>query len=153
MKALLSLIIFLALTACASQNKSEIEVEKKAANETTTTGQNLGTTIHELIQSSKTLSPAQKIELEGIVAINKQRAEDLSAKSYKFRALLIKELLSGRPVNNKEIRIIKKDIQKIEAERLKNTFDTVEKISVIVSAHPENEKYTKHLIFMERAIR
>ena len=149
MKTVLSLVLLLAVTACSSHKEAKQNVEQKTASETTVTGQSLGTTIQDLIQSSKTLTDAQKKELEGIIANNKQRAEELSAQSYKFRAVLIKELISGKAVNKKEVRILKKNIQKVEGERLKNTFDTVEKISKIVSNEPENDKFRESLMQME----
>jgi hypothetical protein len=49
--------------------------------------------------------------------------------------------------------VLKKDIKEIELKRLKNTFDAVEKISEIVSAHPNNHMFTEHLIYLERSFR
>ena len=149
MKTILSFALLISLTACSSHKTAKENVEKKAAEETTVTGQTLGTTINDLIQNSKTLTDAQKKELEGIIAQNKQRAEELSAQSFKFRAVLIKELLSGKAVNKREVRILKKNIQKVEADRLSNTFETVERISKIVSNEPENDKFRDSLINME----
>jgi hypothetical protein len=65
---------------------------------------------------------------------------------------LIKELLSGN-VHKTEIDVIKKDIADIEAARLKNTFDTVGKITNIVSSHTEKDKFMDHLINIERPFR
>lgn len=151
MKALLSLFVLLALTSCAS-NKEEREIQAKAKESKVSDSKGLGNTISDLIHSSKTLSDAQKKELENIFLVNKQRADSLTEQSFKFRSVLIRELLSGN-VNKTEVELIKKDIEKIEAERLKNTFDTVEKITNIVSAHPEKDKYVDHLLLIERPAR
>ena len=153
MKALLSLVILMSLTSCASQKKVEQEVKAKAANETKVSdGKTLGMTIHDVIHSSKTLTDAQKAELDQIIVVNKQKSEALTEESFKFRSVLIKSLLSGK-INPKEIKAIKKDITRIERAKLKNTFDTVEKITKIVSNHPDNQQFAEHLIYMERPLR
>lgn len=146
MKALFSLVILLALTSCATQTKKEIAAS--TAESKVSDSKALGETIHDLIASSKTLSPAQKAELTAIVQANKQKAEQMTEQSFKIRSVLVTELLAGK-VNNKKISLLKKDIKKIEAKKLKNTFDTVEKISHIVSGHPDKDKYVEHLIHLE----
>lgn len=149
MKAIVFLLSLTVLVSCASK-QVEQEVRAEAAKENSVDKKALGNTIHDLIQSSKTLTADQKTELTNILKVNKETAEKLSEDSYKFRAVLIKELLSGK-ANPKKISVIKKDIKKIEAARLKNTFDTVEKISKIVSKHPNHgNEFAEHLLIMER---
>ncbi len=149
MKKILPLLLLVTLASCATQ-KAEKDIEQKISQEgSTADGATLGKTINDLITSSKTLKPEQKKELEAIIAANKARAEKLANDSYKFRSVLIKELLSGKP-NKKEVALLKADIKKIEADRLKNTFDAIEKISNIVSAHPEHDVYIKHLMSIDR---
>jgi len=150
MKILLFLSLSLFLASCSSHIKEEREVEETAAHTKVTDSKTLGGTIHELIRSSKTLSSDQKKELELIVEENKHKANKLTEKSYKYRAVLIQELLSGN-INQEKVKILKQDIKKVEIERLKNTFDSVEKISAIVSKHPDNEKFSEHLLNIERA--
>jgi len=151
MKAILSLFVLLSITSCASK-KEELDVEAKAKASQVHDSKGLRDSINDLIHSSKTLSEVQKKELENIFIINKQKADALNELSFKFRSVLIKELLSGK-INKSEVELIKKDIEKIEADKLKNTFDTVEKITNIVSAHPEKHKYIDHLLFIERPAR
>lgn len=150
MKKLLFLVALMALTSCASKKQDRKDIESKAAANSVTSPTALGGTIHELIHSSTTLTEAQKKELEGIIDLNKKTAMELSEKSYQLRAVLIEELLSGKSTRQR-INIIEKDIKKIEQARLKNTFDTVEKISAIVSKQPDNKKYSQHLINIERS--
>lgn len=148
MKAMFSLVVLLALTSCAS-HKTEKEIEQKAAESKVSDGKALGTTIHDLIEQSQTLTAEQKSELTNIMKVNKETADALTEQSFKFRSVLITELLSGK-VDKKKIKLIKKDIKEIEAKKLKNTFDTVEKISAIVSSHPDNSKYVDPLIHIEQ---
>lgn len=148
MKMILSVFILVALTGCAS--KKEKEVRKAVAQEKTVSdGKTLGNTIQELISSSSTLTDAQKQELTNIIAVNKSTAESLSEESFKFRAVLIKELLSGN-VDKKKVSVLKKGIKNIEAKKLKNTFDTVEKISSMVSKQPDHDAFADGLIMMDR---
>lgn len=152
MKLTVLLAVLLAFASCASKKEVEKEVQEKAAQSSVSNSQALGGTIHELISSSKTLTDAQKAELTKILDANKKKAEELSEQSFKFRGVLIQELLGGE-ASQQKIKILKKDIKKVEEARLKNTFDTVEKISAIVSKHPDNEKYEAHLINIERSFR
>ena len=148
MKAMLLLVILLTLTSCASKYQ-ERDIQVKAQDSKVSDSKSLGVSIHDLINDSKTLTAAQKTELQDLLAVNKARAEELTEKSFQFRSVMIKELLSGK-VEQNNIRLIKNNIKKIEAAKLKNTFDTVEKITAIVSAHPDNEQFAKHLIQIER---
>ena len=152
MKNLILLTSVLMLVSCSSLKK-ERQIQDQAEKETAVKdGQAFGSTIQDLIRSSKTLTEAQKKELEGIIAVNRSTAEALGEKSFKFRSVLIKELLSGK-VDRKRVELIKKNIKDVEEERLKNTFDTVEKISHIVSPSPESEKYVELLRFKLEKLR
>ena len=148
MKAMLLLVILLTLTSCASKNQ-ERDIQVKAKDSKVSDSKSLGVTIHDLINDSKTLSAAQKTELQNLLAVNKKRAEELTEQSFQFRSVMIKELLSGK-VKQNNIRLIKNNIKKIEEAKLKNTFDTVEKITAIVSAHSDNQQFAEHLILIER---
>ncbi|MGE3608262.1 MAG: hypothetical protein AB7I27_01645 [Bacteriovoracaceae bacterium] len=144
--------LLMTFVGCSSYKKTEQEIESKAAQSSVSDGKALGGTIHELIASSKTLTEEQKKKLSEIFEANKKKAEELSAKSYHYRAVLIQELLSGS-ASDEKIKILKKDIRKVENLKLKNTFETVHKVSEIVSKHPEHEQYLHHLINFERATR
>lgn len=152
MKALVALGLVL-LVSCATSTKSEKQaVEEKAAHTNVKDSKQLGGTIHDLIDSSKTLTETQKKELYKLIEVNKKTAEKLAEDSYRYRAVLIEELLSGKP-SKKRVKIIKADIKRVEGLKLKNTFDTVEKISNIVSGHPDEKQYSEHLINIERSTR
>lgn len=149
MKIIVSLIAMLLLASCSSKKARE-EVRQEVAAETQVSdAKSLGKSIEEVINGSQHLTAAQKAELHKILAENKATAMKLQEESYKLRSVLIKELLGK--LNRKHVKIIKKDIKKVEAARLKNTFDTVEKISAIVANHPENQQFADHLIYMEGA--
>lgn len=151
MKHLFFLILSLFIvTSCASQKKEEKIVEAKAATTTVHDSNALGSTINDLITNSKNLTEVQKEELRKIFSTNKKTADELTQKSYSFRGVLIQELLSGS-VNQKRVEILKKDIKEVEAARLKNTFDTVEKISALVSDHPEKAKFAEHMMMMDKS--
>ncbi len=152
MKTIFFIVTVLVLAGCSTRN-----IEREIRAETTkeknvSDGKSLEVTIHELIDSSKTLSIVQKNELNDIIEINKRSAQRMIEESYKLRAVLVRELLSGKSDQTK-INILKKDIKEIELKRLKNTFDAVEKISNIVSAHPDNHIFSEHLIYIERSFR
>jgi len=151
MKHVIFLILALFIvTSCASQKREEKIVEAKAAQSTVHDSNALGTTINDLITNSKNLNETQKEEIRKIFSMNKKTAEELTQKSYAFRGVLIQELLSGN-VNQKRVKILKKDIKDVEAARLKNTFDTVEKISALVTDHPEKAKFAEHMMMMDKS--
>lgn len=145
MKALLLLAILTTLVSCATKKTKQV-VAEKVAQESTTTPKSLGHTIHDLIESSKTLTDAQKTELRSIISKNKETADSLNAESFKYRSVLIKELLSGSKINKKEVYVIKKNIKRIEQAKLKNTFDTVEKITAIVSGTADKDQFADQLL-------
>lgn len=148
MKNLFFLILSLVMLASCASKKEEKIVEEKAAETNVKDSKGLGTTIHELIANSK-MDDAKKAELVQLLQSNKKTADELTEKSYAFRAVLIQELLSGK-VNAKRVDILKKDIKEVEAARLKNTFDTVEKISTLVTDHPEKAKFAEHMMTFDR---
>jgi hypothetical protein len=147
MKAMISVLALLALVSCASKSQQR-DIEAKAAESKVQDGPALKTKIHDLIHSSKTLTDAQKNELETILSANKQKADELTEKSFQYRGVLVKSLLSGN-YNKKEVSILKKDIEKIEKAKLKNTFDTIDKIVAIVAKHEEKEKIYDHVIMID----
>jgi hypothetical protein len=147
MKAMISVLTLLALVSCSSKSQQR-ELEAKASESKVQDGKALGNKIHDLIHSSKTLTDAQKSELELIMNANKQKADELTEKSFQFRGVLVKSLLSGN-YNKKEVSLLKKDIEKIEKAKLKNTFDTIDKVIGIVAKHEEKEKIYGHLIMID----
>lgn len=150
MKFFLSLLVLASLTSCATKSKKQ-EVADQAATETTKDAPALKNTIQEQINNSKTLTEAEKTKLVEVMKTNKTTADALTEESFKYRSLLIKELLSGKP-DMKKVNIIKADIKKIEDKKLKNTFDTVEQISKIVSKNPEHKNAVEHVMNMDRPI-
>lgn len=138
--------------ACSSYKKDKKEIMQEKSETTVTDSKSLGMSINELITNSQTLNEQQKTQLIEILAENKKTAESLSEESYKSRGVLVKELLTGKSTKRR-IRILQKDIKRIEDLRLKNTFDTVKKISSIVSKNPEHhEDITRHLMNERGAI-
>lgn len=151
MKAFILMMTFLSLVGCATK-KDKQEIQDKVANEPITDSKSLGLTIKDLIQSSKTFTDAQKKQLEAIMMANKKKAEELTEESYKSRSVLIKELLTGK-IDKKKVSLLKKNIKRLEDAKLKNTFDTVEKITAIVANHPEDKEFAEHLMIFDRPSR
>lgn len=151
MKTIISVFILcVAITGCASKTKKEVKA--KVEQSSVTSPQKLGQSIQDAINSSEFLTADQKKELEEIIAQNKKKAEELAAESFKHRSVLIQELLTEN-VNHKKIRVIKKSIKKIEDDKLKNTFETIEKISKVVSRNSDREKFNSPLLYLDRAYR
>jgi PBP1b-binding outer membrane lipoprotein LpoB len=148
-----ALLLAVMLTACATKEKKKEEevVEEKAIQSNVKDVTALRGTIQHAFEESS-LPAAKKDQLRKILDVNKARSIELSEKAYEYRAVLIEELLSGK-MNPKRVKILKADIKKVEDLRLKNTFDTVEQISAIVSDHPDKDKFTDHLINYDRAIK
>lgn len=152
MKVVLSTILMSALfVGCASKNE-KLEVQKKAEQSTVENSQALGQTIHEVIENSQHLSVEQKKKIREIIAENKKVAEELTSQSYKFRSVLIKELLA-KDMNHKKIKLIKKNIERLEKDKLINTFSTIEKISFLVSGNSDRQNLSNTLKHIERNLR
>lgn len=150
-KIILVCIVLGLSISCSTHKKEEKEIQNQVSH-TEVSAHNLGKTIHHLIENSKTLSKEQKVELEKILEINRKKAHELIEESYKFRVVLVKELLQPK-MNQSKIDLIKSDIKKIEEKRLKNTFGTIEKFTKIISEHPNHHEFSDHLINIERPYR
>ncbi len=151
MKVLLSMLLLLSFVGCSSRKAAKHEIEQKVQESTVKDSEGLGETIRSTIHGSSSLTDAQKKQLEDIFAANKKKAEELTERSYKLRSVLINELLSGK-VDQRKVKLLKKDIRKVEGDKLHNTFTTVDKISDIVSSDKDGPKLLEHVI-MERSTR
>lgn len=144
-----ALIIFsVVLVSCSSTKKEKTSVQEKVASSTINSPQGLSQTIEDHIENSKTLTDEQRVELRKILGDNKTLAEELTAESFKNRGVLIQELLTGKSTP-KRVKILEKEIERIERLRLKNTFDTVKKISKIVSGQPDLNLFADEMLRME----
>lgn len=149
----ISMILALLLgVSCSSSKTARKEVNQEVATTQVKDSAALGSTIDESIQSSKSLNDTQKQELRKIFESNKAKAMELAEQSFKLRAVLVQELLNGK-INKKKIGILKRDIKMVEAKRLKNTFDAIEQVTRIVSGDPNKDKFSNHLMGIDRVIR
>lgn len=144
------LILSLVMTGCASKTKKEVKEKVEQSN--VTSPQKLGQSIQETINSSEFLTAEQKKELEEIIAENKSQADALAAESFKHRSVLIQELLSQK-ADKRKIRVLKRSIKQIEDNKLKNTFETIEKITKVVSRNSDRENYNTPLLYIDRSFR
>ncbi len=145
-----TLIIFsIVLISCSSTKKDNEAVHQKVAASTVDSPQSLSQKIVDLIDNSQTLSDSQKIELRGILGENKRLADELQAESFKNRGVLIQELLSGKSTPQR-VKILEREIERIEKLRLKNTFDTVKKISKIIYGQPDLNRFAEEIIRLDR---
>ncbi len=150
-KSLLWTMLILGTVSCASRN-DKAEIRKEAAASQVKDPKALGELIDQAINNSTHLTAEQKKELEKIIAGNKQKATALSEETYKYRSVLVQELLGETPKASR-VKYIKKDIERVEKERLRNTFETIEAISKVVSKSSDRNRFTEALIFLDRPSR
>jgi len=148
MRFIAIIVMSVVFLSCSSTSKEKKSVQDKVAVSSIENSQSLGQTIESHIENSQTLSETQKAELRTILGENKRLAEELTTESFKNRGVLVQELLSGK-ATPKRVRILEKEIERIEKLRLKNTFDTVKKISKIVSDQPDRDQFAQEMIIME----
>lgn len=146
MKTVLLLALVLLFVSCSHSKHKEVkaQVEQSQVKDPAA----LTVTIDEAIESSPNLTKEQKEELHKIIAANKSTAVALNEESFKLRGVMIKELLSGN-MDPKKIKILKKDIRKVENDKLKNTFATVEKISALVGKNKDRMDFSLPLMNMD----
>jgi hypothetical protein len=142
------ILLSIVLVSCSSAKKEKESIQEKVASSTVNTSQSFGQTIQDHIENSKTLSDSQRVELRKILGDNKALADKLMAESFKTRGVLIQELLTGKSTP-KRVTILETEIERIEKLRLKNTFDTVKKISKIVSGQPDSNQFAEEMIQLE----
>ncbi len=145
-----SLIFILAMAmSCSSKQVTQQKIDEKVAQESVTDGRSLFFNIQEVIQNSKTLNDQQKKQLNGILTDISQKNKKLMSESFKLRSVLIKELISGQ-VDRKQVKMLKKNIRKLENERQKNSLSAIDQISSVVSKDPEREKIMQEMINIDR---
>jgi uncharacterized small protein (DUF1192 family) len=142
------IVLSFVLVSCSSAKKEKASVEQKVAVSKVDSPQGLSKTIEDHIESSTSLTEEQKTALRMILGENKRRAEELTTESFKNRGVLIQELLSGK-YTPQRVTILQKEIERIEKLRLKNTFDTVKKISKIISGQPDLNQFADEMLHME----
>lgn len=152
MKSIFWIVLSVMLVSCASKQENQKNIEAKVANENVTSGAELNTSLHKIISESNTLSEKQKKDLTKIVEDTRTQNQQLQEESLKLRLVLIKELISTK-VNPAEVKLIKKDIKKAEAKRLKNMFAAIDQISRIVAKDPGRDDFVDHMMVIDRPIR
>lgn len=148
MRILALIISSIVLVSCSSTKNEKEAVHQKVAASTVNSPQSLSETIVNHIENSQTLSDSQKTELRAILGENKRLADELMTESFKNRGVLIQELLTGKSTPRR-VKILEKEIERIEKLRLKNTFDTVKKISKIISGQPDLNQFAEEILHME----
>lgn len=151
MKFLPLVLAPLLLVSCATKS-DRMEVQEKVAKETVQDGRSLGQDIDKVISDSTTLNEVQKNELNRVLGEVRGKNRALMQESFKLRAVLIKELLSQN-FNQKQIKLIKKQIKKNESERLRNSLAAIDKISIIVRKDPEGQMILDHMFYTDRPFR
>lgn len=149
MRTFTLIVLSVVLASCSSTKTEKEAVHQKVAASKVDSPQSLGQTIVDLIENSQTLSDPQKIELRQILGENKRLADALMAESFKNRGVLVQELLTGKSTPQR-VKILEREIERIEKLRLKNTFDTVRKISKIISGQPDVNRFAEEILRMDR---
>jgi hypothetical protein len=152
MKFCILFFLLISLVGCATQNKREARIQERLSHEEVTDGASLSKSIHHLIAESKALSDSQKKDLTKLVDNTGAKNRALLEKSYKMRSLLVKELLSEK-IDTKMVKQLKKDIRKTELERIKNSLETMDKMSSEISHLHNKDAFTEQLLYIERAYR
>ena len=144
MKILFLTLLVILMSGCSTSEKKRINDE---VNQETgiTDGRSLHKSVHEAIQKSTTLTDEKKSSLESLLNDLGAKNKPLSEESFKYRGVLMKELISGK-ASEKQIRLIEKQIAKIERERLKNTIKTAREMARIVSGEKEQTQILEQII-------
>lgn len=143
MKTIPFIFVLFVLASCATKHEKQ-EIQQKVANESSDT-KALVRTVDEVILSSKTLSPKQKVDLKKIIDEAKVSNLVLTEQSTKQKGVLIKELLSAK-VDLREVELLRKGISKTEKLKLKNTLNAFNDIASVVIGDPESQVYFEHIM-------
>ncbi len=142
-------VAFLAFLFCSCSTSEKKRINDEVLNENQVTdGPTLNQSVHQLIDNSKGLTSEQKNLLTGIIDDIRTKNKSLTEESFKYRSVLMKEIISGEG-GRRQIRMIEKQIAKVERERLKNTIKGAEQIASIVKGQKEQEQIMDHLMMRE----
>jgi len=142
--------VMFVLVACATQKKTEDKVKTEVAKESRIHDPDtFEKGINEAIDSSTSLDAEQKKGLHKILNETRDQNRKLYEQSLKLRVVLLKELLK-KDSDTKEVKLLKKQIQNLENDRLKNTFQTVDQISHIVKHDENDHDILNQVIYLDR---
>lgn len=149
MKLLLLSIGVIALQACA-HNKTEKQIEAKTAEETHIRNRtDLHNEVHAQIESSSTLTSDQKTKLHALSESTRASVDELTSKSLKLRSVLLKDVIDSK-YNAKEVSKIKKDIKRVEAEKLSVIFAAVDQANAILGRSANDNQHLIRNFLFER---
>lgn len=139
-------VVALALAGCASTNK---KLDEKVSQETKVQSQaGLDKKTADLIESSPSLTPAQKASLMALRDSARKQIDQIQADSLKLRTVLVEDVLAKK-YNLREVAQIKNRMAKLDAKRNKVIFDTVEKANGVLGREPIENKSALFLNMIE----
>jgi hypothetical protein len=131
---------FIGLSACAHTEAERRIDEKLAAESPVANRQQLSSNAGSLIASAPDLSAEQRAELIQLRDSTARKTDELRARSFKLRELLVSEVIAST-YDDTEVSLVKKRLEATENERLQAIFTAVDKANAILgrqaALHPE----------------
>ena len=140
----------LIISGCAQKKIAEKKVESQIQEAPVQA--NVVETAKEFIMKSDKLSPEQKEKLMELQSKTSATSSSLKEELEKTKLVMIKTVLDPE-MNEREFKILKKKISKLEKERLENGFKAITEARNIIKpkANPNNHEFYKS--FMDHHIR
>jgi hypothetical protein len=152
MKKIIFLMIVIGICGCSSDAKREKHIRQGLSQEENVVDANtLRIDINKTINESKTLTDQQKVQLQAILEEAKVKMASLIQDSSRLKAVLVKEILSGK-VDTEELRIIKKRIRSLDSKKTKFSFEAIDKIAKITMKDEDQRLYIEDMLYYNRAM-
>lgn len=133
------------LQGCAT-GAVDKRIDQKLAQEPATSQGELGEKASVLIQEQQDLTADQKSRLLALQKATQERMTGLTQEASKLRALLIQDVLAPG-YDAKEIRGVKKRIEKVERARLATMFEAVDRaVAILGRESGRNERFVRELM-------
>lgn len=145
---LLLTLIVLGLISCTSkQIKEEVktEVSKTPA---ITTEKELHNIEDEILKNNKNLSEEQKNKLFSLIKETRNSNQATQDQIIKLRAVLFKELLSDNPTSRAKIRIIERQLYKLDKKKTRNSLNAFKEAKVITGK--DDKQLEQTLMYISR---
>jgi septal ring factor EnvC (AmiA/AmiB activator) len=126
LKATLTSLSFILLTACASQHATNEKINNEVKSEPVVKRTQVRASAHEAIMNSKELTTDQKNKLFSLQETTTKELQGIEEQINKTKMVLIKTLMDPKS-SSREIAILKKDLRKLSKKQMEVTLNAFDK--------------------------
>lgn len=136
-------------TACASQEERQV-IHQQVDQEKVVSRDDLSASTREFISNSDKLTEKQRSSLKALQESTESDMKTLSEKINQTKMVLIKSLMEPK-VDQKKVSILRRDLKKLEKEKMKKSLSSFDKAQRIIT--PVSDLETRERLYQSFLMR